>query len=109
MANRIEKDIQAQSVWDVVKQIPKGRVATYGDIARLVGLIGQARFVGRALNRLPQETKIPWHRVINAQGKISFPSASSAYRHQKRLLEKEGITLERGKIDLNKYRWLKNL
>ncbi len=92
-------------IWSVIRQIPKGKVSTYGRIADVCGLIGQSRIVGYALRALPHETKVPWYRVINAQGRISFPERSEAYRVQKRLLESEGIVFERGKVDLIKYGW----
>jgi methylated-DNA-protein-cysteine methyltransferase-like protein len=92
-------------VWDVVREVPKGRVSTYGEIARLCGLMRQARFVGQALRNTPPDLNLPWHRIINSQGKISFPRNGSAYRKQKKLLEKDGIIFIREKVDLRKYGW----
>ena len=63
-------------IWQVVALIPRGRVATYGDIARQAGMPGAARRVGRALRKLPTDTRIPWHRVLNSSGKISLPPDS---------------------------------
>ncbi len=83
-----------KNVWQVVAGIPRGHVLTYGDVARLAGRKGWARRVGRALHRAPQRMKLPWHRVINAQGKISFPADSSAYREQRHLLEREGVKFQ---------------
>lgn len=96
-------------IWQPVRQIPKGKVATYGQIAELCGLKGQARLVGYALHNLPEKTKIPWHRVINSKGKISFPINSKTYKLQRRLLEKESIIFSNDKIDLEKYGWLNNM
>lgn len=76
---------------------------TYGEVARLAGMSRAARRVSQALRRAPRGMKLPWHRVINAQGKISFPADSSGYREQKSLLEKEGVVFLRGKIDLDHY------
>ena len=76
-------------VWDVVRQVPTGKVSTYGEIARLCGFMRQARFVGQALHNLPPNSNVPWHRVINSQGRISFPRNQAGYRTQKKLLEKE--------------------
>jgi len=90
-------------VWQVVKDIPRGCVLTYGEVARLAGTGGSARRVGQALGRAPRGTKLPWHRVINSQGKISFPSDSHAYRQQKSLLEKEGVVFLKGKTDLSRF------
>jgi len=89
-----------------VTQIPKGKVATYGEIARLCGLLGQARLVGYALHSLPSKSNVPWHRVINSQGKISFPRTSSAYHRQKRLLKKEDIYFIKDRIKFKKFGWL---
>ena len=90
-------------VWQVVKDIPRGCVLTYGEVARLAGAGGSARRVGQALGRAPRGLKLPWHRVINSQGKISFPSGSHAYRQQKSLLEKEGVVFLKGKTDLSRF------
>jgi methylated-DNA-protein-cysteine methyltransferase-like protein len=87
-----------------VSRIPRGRVATYGQIARLTGLGRQARLVGYALHALPQGTLIPWHRVINARGEISTPAGSDTM--QRRLLESEGVRFDiKGRVDLDKYLW----
>ena len=91
-------------IWNLVKKIPAGREATYGQIADLAGLEGHARFVGYALHGLPKNSNIPWHRVINSQGRISLPGVSA--RRQRNLLEKEKIVFSpAGKIDLKKYQW----
>ena len=88
----------------VVARIPRGRVATYGQIARLAGLSGQARLVGYAMHALPAGTRIPWQRVINAQGGISLPGKSAI--RQRELLEKEGVRFNaRGRIDLDAFLW----
>ena len=72
-----------QSVWKVVSEIPSGHVLTYGEVARLSGMPRAARRVGQALRRSPRGMNLPWHRVINAQGKISFPEDSSGWHMQK--------------------------
>jgi methylated-DNA-protein-cysteine methyltransferase-like protein len=84
--------------------IPKGRVITYGDLARMAGYPNHARFVGSVLKHLPKDTELPWHRVINGQGKISFPEGSDAFKEQKKRLEKDGIALLNGKVNLKLYR-----
>ncbi len=89
----------------IVRQIPKGRVATYGEVAREAGFPGNARMVGYALHALPEGSGVPWQRVINARGEISFPRGSRSYRRQYGLLRKEGIRFVRGKIDLKKFGW----
>jgi methylated-DNA-protein-cysteine methyltransferase-like protein len=95
-----------QLIWEVVRHIPKGNVATYGEVAREAGYPGQARLVGYALHTLPSRSCIPWHRVINAQGKISLPRASGAYREQKQRLLGEGVKFDGARIDLKRYGWL---
>jgi methylated-DNA-protein-cysteine methyltransferase-like protein len=88
----------------VVSRIPKGRVATYGQIARLAGLRGQARLVGYAMHALPVGSRVPWQRVVNARGEISLPG-SSATRQRERL-EREGVRFDaRGRIDLDRFLW----
>ena len=78
---------------------------TYGQIARMAGFPNHARYVGSTLKKLPKNTSLPWHRVVNGQGKISFPVDSSAYKKQKDLLEKEGALFIRGKLSLANNGW----
>jgi methylated-DNA-protein-cysteine methyltransferase-like protein len=90
-------------IWQAVREIPRGRVATYGQIAETAGLPRQARRVGYALHALPRKNDVPWHRVINAQGRISFPPRSRPYQEQRKRLEAEGVVFLRGRIDLERY------
>lgn len=90
-------------IWETVKQIPKGKVASYGDVATLSGLIGQQRLVGYALHNLPRNSGVPWQRVVNSQGKISLPKKSGSYARQKKLLVNEGIIFIKDKIDLEEF------
>ena len=92
-----------QSVWKVVSEIPAGHVLTYGEVARLSGMPRAARRVSQALRRAPAGVNLPWHRVINAQGKISFAEDSSGWYKQKDLLENEGVIFLNGKIDLDRF------
>jgi len=92
-----------RAVWQVVKDIPRGHVLTYGEVARLAGMSRAARRVSQALRRAPKNLVLPWHRVVNAQGKISFPEDSAGYREQKDLLEAEGVVFLKGKIDLHRF------
>lgn len=92
-------------IWEIVNQIPTGKVATYGQIARFAGFGGHARLVGYALHNLPANSKVPWHRVINSKGKISLPREDGQYDIQKALLERENIIFHGGKINLEKYGW----
>ena len=92
-----------KAVWQVVDGIPRGHVLTYGEVARLAGMSRAARRVSLAMRRAPRGIQLPWHRVINAQGKISFPADSSGYQRQKELLEQEGVVFLKGKIDLERF------
>jgi methylated-DNA-protein-cysteine methyltransferase related protein len=89
----------------VVDSIPRGRVATYGQVALVAGLPRRARWVGRVLRDLPKGSKLPWHRVVGAGGTISLPLAGSG-REQRRRLAKEGVEVSSsGRIDLARFRW----
>jgi methylated-DNA-protein-cysteine methyltransferase-like protein len=92
-----------KTVWQVVQGIPRGHVLTYGEVARLAGMSRAARRVSQAMRRAPRDMMLPWHRVVNAQGKISFPEDSPGFQRQKDLLEEEGVVFIKGKIDLNRY------
>jgi methylated-DNA-protein-cysteine methyltransferase-like protein len=90
----------------VVRRIPRGRVATYGQVARLAGLPGRARQVGWALHASGDESGVPWHRVINARGEVSPRSAPGYDRLQQQLLEREGVEFDaRGRVALARYGW----
>jgi len=93
-------------IWQVIALIPSGKVATYGEVARQAGMPGAARRVGMALRGLPAETRIPWHRVINAQGRISLPEGSASRYTQRERLEAEGVVFRiNGSIDLRRFGW----
>jgi methylated-DNA-protein-cysteine methyltransferase related protein len=96
-----------QRIWKVVKRIPPGKVATYGQVARLAGLGGGARLVGYALHALPDDERtVPWQRVINAQGRISPRGFNGAEELQRKLLAREGIRFDaRARVDLARFGW----
>ena len=95
-----------QRIWQVIVAIPKGRVTTYGAVAKKAGMSRAARRVGQSLRRLPSNTSIPWHRVVNAQGRISLPEGSASHSTQRERLENEGVTFgKNGTISLRKYGW----
>jgi methylated-DNA-protein-cysteine methyltransferase-like protein len=95
--------ITFDSIYEVVRLIPKGRVATYGQIAELAGIARQPRRVGYALSALAADSGVPWHRVINARGEISNVSSANL---QRRLLKQEGIVFDaQGRIPLDRFRW----
>jgi methylated-DNA-protein-cysteine methyltransferase-like protein len=93
-------------IYRAVKRIPRGRVATYGQIARIAGLPGRARQVGYALHAANDEDPVPWHRVVDAQGRIKPRSVPGAAEVQAVLLRREGVALGRsGRVDLTRYGW----
>ncbi|MBY4678213.1 MGMT family protein [Marinobacterium arenosum] len=98
-------ELMCQKVWQVVAAIPPGKVASYGQVAELAGLPRMARMVGRILSQLPKDSQLPWFRVINAQGRISFPLDSDAYRCQRERLEADGVEFNGERINLRVYRW----
>jgi methylated-DNA-protein-cysteine methyltransferase-like protein len=94
----VEDNPALQAIWDVVAQIPRGTVATYGDVARAAGLPGRARQAGYALKHTPEGLHLPWHRVVGAGGKIVFAPGSAAFREQARRLRGDGIEVENGRV-----------
>ena len=93
-----------ERIYEVVKNIPKGQVATYGQVAFLAGNSRWARVVGYALHNNPDPTTIPCHRVVNREGKVADAFVFGGGKVQRKLLEEEGIVFESdGRIDLNKY------
>jgi methylated-DNA-protein-cysteine methyltransferase related protein len=90
-----------------VRRIPRGRVATYGQVARLAGLSGQARRVGYALHSLSGRKAVPWHRVLNARGELSLARVDPGSALEQRLrLESEGVRFDgRGRVPLPRYQW----
>ncbi|HEX6535500.1 MAG TPA: MGMT family protein [Gemmatimonadaceae bacterium] len=96
-----------ERIFAVVRRIPRGRVATYGQVALLAGLPRQARLVGYALHALPAGTPVPWHRVINAAGRVSPRTGDPAGGTLQRIrLEVEGVRFDaRGRVDLERHGW----
>ena len=95
------------NIYKITEKIPCGKVATYGQIARLAGIGKNARVVGYALSALPQQTNLPWHRVINRLGKISYSSSRNDHDNlQKQLLLSEGVEFgSSDRINLNIFLW----
>lgn len=99
------EETKDQKIWQVVLSIPKGKVASYGQVAQMAGLGRQARYIGRALGKLPSGHQIPWYRVLRSNGQIAFPEGSEQFERQKKRLEQEGIKVERGRVKLSRYQW----
>ena len=97
----------AAAICAVIRRIPKGWVATYGQVAALAGFPRRARLVGRVLQDLDPASDIPWHRVVNAKGEVSYASSRNGGDVvQRHLLEREGVQFdERNRFDLERFRW----
>lgn len=101
----IAPDSDAARIIAAIKRIPRGKVSTYGNVADVAGLPRRARLVGTVLRNTPSSRGVPWFRVINASGRISFPLGSDAYARQRKHLEDEGVDFAGGRVDLNRYGW----
>ncbi len=100
------KNDKAAKLLATVRRIPKGKVATYGQIAKLSGLPRNARQVGTVLKNLPEDSNVPWHRVVNSQGKISDRGDGVFVGLQRQMLEAEGIDFSNNdKLDLTMHQW----
>ena len=93
----------ADLILSTVQRIPRGKVSTYGAVADAAGLPRRARLVGTVLRQTSR--RVPWHRVINASGRISFPQGSDAFLEQRARLEREGVLFIGGRVDLKRYGW----
>lgn len=101
-----DRDGGYERIYAVVRRIPRGRVATYGQVAALAGLAGHARQVGYALHALPEGSRVPWQRVINAQGRVSPRAAPGWDDVQRQLLSREGVHFGgSGRVPLDRYQW----
>jgi len=94
-------------IWQTIREVPRGRVASYGQIATIAGMDGHARLVGYALHALPAGSDVPWHRIISSAGRISLSGPSA--RRQRKLLESEGIRFSpSGRIDFSTFGYRKD-
>ncbi|HWJ05944.1 MAG TPA: MGMT family protein [Steroidobacteraceae bacterium] len=96
---------RAAAILAVVRQIPRGRVTTYGIVAARAGLPRQARLVGKVLGALPAGSRVPWQRVVAAGGRIAFPDGSPSRVQQIERLGREGVDAVRGRVDLRRHAW----
>lgn len=93
------------AIYQVVRSIPAGKVCTYGQVAEMAGLARAARLVGHTLRKLPKGTQLPWHRVINSQGKLSLPEDSPGYCEQRKRLQEEDVSFVGNRIKLKQFAW----
>lgn len=98
-------DSASKRIYEAVKKIPYGSVATYGQIAKEAGEGKMARAVGNALHKNPEPDRIPCYRVVNAKGELAGEFAFGGAGEQAKLLEAEGIEVKNGRVDLKKYQW----
>ncbi|PSF04639.1 cysteine methyltransferase [Marinobacter fuscus] len=100
-----QEPTKEQKIWQVVAAIPEGKVASYGQVAAMAGLGRQARFVGRALGKLPSGHNIPWHRVIRSNGQIAFPEGTETCQLQTEKLRLEGVEVYKGRVSMKVFQW----
>lgn len=93
-----EENPALELIWNVIASIPRGKVSTYGAVARAAGLPGRARQTGFALRVAPEDLNLPWYRVLGAGGRIVFPPDSSHFKKQARLLRAEGVVVKDGRV-----------
>lgn len=105
----MDRHARLERIWDTIRDIPEGRVASYGQVAEIAGIPRGARLTAYALRKAPKGHALPWHRVITASGRIAFPRGSSSYAEQRDRLMMEGVAVVRGKVDMQTYRWQPDL
>lgn len=98
-----------QRIRETIRDIPVGRVASYGQVAEIAGIPRGARQVGYALRNLPEGHDVPWHRVLQASGRIAFDKGSRGYREQRRRLLEEDVAVIAGRVDMQRFRWQPDL
>lgn len=98
-----------QKIWHTVNLIPRGKVASYGQIADLAGLPGRARVVGKSLGFVPKETQVAWHRVLRSNGQIAFPKGSESALIQTGLLQTEDVVVLNNRVKMALFQWQPDL
>ena len=100
-----DAQIRRTALYSTLAQVPEGKVVSYGQLAELAGLGRAARWVGRTLSQLPGDTRLPWHRVLGAGGRISLPAGSPSGDEQRARLRMEGITILNNRVDIRRHGW----
>lgn len=98
-------DAKHKAIWETVKAIPAGRVASYGQIADLAGLPGRARLVGRSMGLIPDRESVPWYRVLRANGQLAGEPGSKFAQKQTALLQEEGVAVLKNRVNMDKFQW----
>ncbi|AZE96349.1 DNA base-flipping protein [Pseudomonas orientalis] len=98
-------DMRRTALYLTLAQVPPGCVVSYGELAHLAGLGRAARWVGRTLSQLPADTRLPWHRVLGAGGRISLPVGSASGDEQRARLRSEGVTILNNRVDIQRHGW----
>ena len=101
----MDRQARLERIYETVRDIPSGNVASYGQVAEIAGIPRGARQVGWALRQLSRGEDVPWHRVITASGRIAFEAGSARFEKQQALLAQENVTVTAGRVDMRKYRW----
>ncbi|WP_448644618.1 MGMT family protein [Pseudomonas mediterranea] len=97
--------VRRTTLYLTLAQVPPGKVVTYGQLAEMAGLGRAARWVGRTLSQLPNDTSLPWHRVLGAGGRISLPAGSVSGDEQRARLRMEGISILNNRVDIRCHGW----
>ena len=97
--------VDPKKVWCILSKVPEGKVITYGKLAEMVDARGSARIIGNILKQLPVGCELPWYRVVNSKGLISFLEGTPRHKRQRDRLKLERVLFSSGKIDLQKYLW----
>ncbi len=100
-----EAESRRAALYLTLAQIPEGKVISYGELAALAGLGRAARWVGRMLSQLPDDTRLPWHRVTAASGRLSLPAGSVAGQEQRARLRDEGVSIRNERVDIRRHGW----
>ncbi len=100
-----DAETRRTAVYLVMSQIPPGKVVSYGELAAMAGLGRAARWVGRLMSQLPDDTSLPWHRVIAAGGRLSLPAGTAAGHEQRMRLRAEGLTIVNDRVDMRRHDW----
>ncbi|MFJ2334436.1 MGMT family protein [Pseudomonas helleri] len=98
-------ELRRTALYSTLMQVPDGKVVTYGQLAELAGLGRAARWVGRTLSQLPEDTRLPWHRVLASGGRISLPAGSPSGDEQRARLRGEGLSIVNNRVDIRRHGW----